>query len=108
MEEKKVDPEKDNLRVKMDVSSSAQASGPESHPGEIVLLNVGGKRYQNTRTQSSFNMKSFGKCFVLVFYVTVNGRLVTCYRQYRPKVQLLGTAQASGRVFLIMPTTSTL
>ena len=44
MEEHKVDPEKLSLPVKMDVPSSMQLSVPRGHPGEIVLLNVGGKR----------------------------------------------------------------
>ena len=44
MEEQKIVPQKDSVAVKMDVGSSAPSSGAGHHPGEIVLLNVGGKR----------------------------------------------------------------
>ena len=44
MEEQKVDPQKDCVPVKMAVPSANPGSGTGTHPGEIVLLNVGGKR----------------------------------------------------------------
>lgn len=42
----KPDPEKDSIGVKMDVQASVRPPVPVSHPGEIILLNVGGKRYE--------------------------------------------------------------
>ena len=45
MEDQKVDPQRDPIPVKMAVPPSASTGpGAGSHPGEIVLLNVGGKR----------------------------------------------------------------
>ena len=44
MEEQKVDSQRDRIAVKMAVASASTEPGAVSHPGEIVLLNVGGKR----------------------------------------------------------------
>lgn len=45
MEEQKVDPQRVRLPTKMDVASAKPSSGAANQPGEIILLNVGGKRY---------------------------------------------------------------
>ena len=45
MEEQKVDPQRDRIPVNMAVPSASSEPAAGSHPGEIVLLNVGGKRY---------------------------------------------------------------
>jgi hypothetical protein len=44
MEGQKVEPQRDRVPVKMAVASASTGPGAGTHPGEIVLLNVGGKR----------------------------------------------------------------
>lgn len=44
MEEQKVEPQRNRNPGKMAVASASTGPAAGSHPGEIVLLNVGGKR----------------------------------------------------------------